>query len=67
MSTIEIKQALHHIINDSDPEFIKKIYELVVNYKNTLQHEKMILEAEEDIKNGKIHSLESVKKMFNLD
>ncbi|HIP33304.1 MAG TPA: hypothetical protein EYG89_00900 [Bacteroidia bacterium] len=67
MSTVEIKQELHNIINNSEPKFVEKIYELIVNYKKTLQNEKMILEAEEDIKSGNTYSLESVKKMFNLD
>ena len=67
MSTLEIKQELHNIINNGEPKFVEQIYELIISYKNALQNEKMILEAEEDIKNDNTYSLAEVKKMFNLD
>ena len=57
---------LHNIINNSEAKFIEKIYELIVSYKKTLQNEKMILEAEEDIKNGDTYSLAEVKKILQM-
>lgn len=64
MSTIEIKQELQNIINNNDDKFVKEIYKMVVNYQLTLKEEKMILEGEEDIKNGSTYSLEEAKKMI---
>jgi len=67
MSTIEIKQVLTKIISNGDADFVKKIYDMVIQYQTAIEQEKMILEAEEDIKDGNVFTSEEVKKMFDIE
>ncbi len=65
MSTLEIKQELQDIINKGDESFVEKIYEMVLNFQTTLKREKMILEGEEDIKKGNLHSSDEIKNFIS--
>ena len=67
MSTIEIKQVLTKIISNGDADFVRKIYDMVLQYQTAIEQEKMILEAEEDIKDGNVFTSEEVKKMFDIE
>ncbi len=62
MSTLEIKQELHKIIDNSDDVFVKKIYQLSLQHQHQLEMDKMILEGEEDIKNGDVLTTKELKQ-----
>ena len=64
MSTVELKQELHEIINNGDEKFVKLFYDMAKNYVAQIKKDKMIAESEEDIKSGKIHSQSEVQKMI---
>lgn len=64
MSTLELKQELHILINEADDDFVKKFYEMAKTYSLQIQHDKMIEEAEDDIREGNIHSKDAVKKII---
>ncbi len=66
MSTLEIKQELHKIIDNSDDVFVKKIYQLSLQHQHQLEMDKMIIEGEEDIKNGNTHSFNEIRALFNI-
>lgn len=61
MSTLEIKQELQEFINTGDDKFIKMLYEKAKAYREQLRKDKMIAEAEADIKAGRLHSSEEIK------
>jgi hypothetical protein len=63
MSTIEIKKELHKIIDESDSNFIQAFYEIAKNFINKTDNSKLIEESEQDILDGKIHSLDEVKNI----
>jgi predicted transcriptional regulator len=62
MSTIEIKNELHQIIDNSDANFVKSFYEIIKDFIAKTDTTAMIQESEDDIKAGRIHSLNDVKK-----
>jgi transcriptional regulator of heat shock response len=64
MSTIEIKQELHDIINKSDQKFLKLFYKLAKSSIYQLKEEEMILDGEKDIAAGRIHSQDEVQKII---
>ena len=64
MSTLELKQELHQLINEGDEKFIKMFYEMAKAYSVQLKKDKMIAESEDDIKSGRIHSQAEVQKMI---
>ena len=64
MSTIELKQELHDIINKGDDKFVKLFYEMAKSYLVQIKKDKMIAESEKDIDLGNIHSQEEVKKLI---
>lgn len=63
MSTIEIKKELHKIIDESDSNFVQAFYEIAKNFINKTDNSKLIEESEQDILDGKIHSLDEVKNI----
>ena len=65
MSTVELKQELHELINQGDDRFVKMFYEMAKAYISQAKHDKMIPEGEEDIKMGRLHSQDEVKKIIN--
>ena len=64
MSTLELKKELHKIIDDSDTSLVKDFYTLITSYIAKKENSNMILESEDDIKSGKIHSQSEVKKLI---
>ena len=72
MSTIEIKEELHNIINNSDSSFVKEIYEMILKYKktkqnnlNTFTQEELLNRAKKsnnDYVSGKYKTQEQLKK-----
>jgi hypothetical protein len=63
MSTIEIKKELHKIIDESDSNFVQAFYEIAKSFINKTDNSKLIEESEQDILDGKIHSLDEVKNI----
>lgn len=65
MGTAEIKQELHEFIDHGDDKFLKIFYEMAKAYVSQLEKDKMIAEAEEDIKAGRLHNQQEVKDIIN--
>ncbi len=65
MSTLEIKQALHELIDTGDDKFVKMFYEMAKAYAVQLRKDKMIAEGEADIKAGRIHSQQNIKDFIS--
>lgn len=61
MSILELKKELYKYIDIGDDKFVQNLYEKAMTYMEQIRADKMIEEAEEDIKNGNLHSLEEVK------
>ena len=64
MSTLEIKKELHQIIDNSDTDLAEAFYNLITTYLSKSENTKMIAESEDDIKSGRIHRQNDVKKMI---
>lgn len=64
MSTIELKQELHDIINNGDDKFVQLFYDMATSYFVQIKKDKMIAESEKDIESGNIYTQEEVKKMI---
>lgn len=65
MSTVELKQELHELINQGDDRFVKMFYEMAKAYISQAKHDKMIAEGEEDIKAGRTYSLKEAKEIMD--
>ncbi|WP_353170723.1 hypothetical protein [Flavobacterium sp.] len=64
MSTIELKQELHDIINNGDDKFVQLFHDMATSYFVQIKKDKMIAESEKDIESGNIYAQEEVKKMI---
>lgn len=64
MSTIELKQELHDIINNGDDKFVQLFHDMATSYFVQIKKDKMIDESEKDIESGNIYAQEEVKKMI---
>jgi hypothetical protein len=64
MSTLEIKKELHQIIDNSDTNLAEAFYNLIKTFLSETENSKLIAESEDDIKVGRIHSQDDVKKMI---
>ena len=56
MSTIELKQELHDIINNGDDKFVQLFYDMATSYFVQIKKDKMIAESEKDIESGNIYT-----------
>ncbi len=65
MSAIEIKQELYKFIDTGDEGLLNMLYEKAKAYREQLEKDKMIAEAEADIKAGRTYSLKEAKKMID--
>jgi predicted transcriptional regulator len=65
MSTIELKRELHSLIDEEDDKSIVMFYQMVKSYIVQKRKDKMIAEGEEDIKNGRLHSLKDAKEIMD--
>ena len=63
MTTLEIKKELHEIIERGDASTIKGFYDMLKSYVVSAKNDKMIAEAEKDIKAGSVLSHDEVKKI----
>jgi hypothetical protein len=64
MSALELKKELHQIIDNSDSDLAQVLYNLITTYLSKSENTKMIMESEDDIQSGRIHSQDDVKKMI---
>ena len=64
MSTLEIRNEILEIVKNEDESSLQNLYQIIKNYKHQKQLDKMIEEGEEDIKAGRTHSIEEVRKML---
>lgn len=65
MKTIELKRELHSFIDEEDDKSVKEFYQIVKSYIIQKRKEKMIAEGEDDIKNGRLHSLKEAKEIMD--
>ena len=65
MGALEIREELHKYIEIGDKQFLNTLYETAKNYMEQKRLDRMIAEAEADIKAGKTYSLEEAKKMVD--
>ncbi|MEC4005444.1 hypothetical protein OX283_012310 [Flavobacterium sp. SUN052] len=64
MSTIEIKNELHQIIDNSNPTIVQNFYDMIKGFLKNSEESTMILESEDDINSSKIHSQDDVVKII---
>ena len=64
MSTVDIRQELKDFISQEDDKSLKKFYKMAKAYMEQRREDKLMAEAEEDIKEGRIHSQEDVKDLI---
>lgn len=65
MNTLEIKEELHKYIEIGDNQFIDKLYQTAISYMEQKRMDRMIAEAEADIKAGRTYSLKEAKKIID--
>ena len=65
MSTIEIRHKMLELIKNEDESTSKSLYKLIMDYKHQRHLDKMIAKGEEDIKTGRVHSLDEVKDFID--
>ncbi|MBY8961591.1 hypothetical protein KJK34_02380 [Flavobacterium sp. D11R37] len=63
MTTLEIKKELHDLIDKGDASTIKGFYEMLKSYIVSAKNDKMIADAEKDIKSGDVLTHEQVKNI----
>jgi len=61
MSTLEIKKELHEFIDKGDASTIRGFYDMLKSYLYQAENDKMIAEAEADIKAGRVLTHQEVK------
>lgn len=64
MSTLELKNELHQLIESSDAGFLAKFHTLAKEQLLKWEQNKMIEASENDIKKGNIHSQDEVEKII---
>ena len=65
MTTTKLKEELYKLINEGDERFVKTIHEMATEYMVKTENDKMMLEAEEDIKAGRLYSQGQVQDMID--
>ena len=65
MTTTKLKEELYKLINEGDESFVKTIHEMATEYMVKTENDKMMLEAEEDIKAGRLYSQGQVQDMID--
>ena len=65
MTTTKLKEELYKLINEGDESFVKTIHQMATEYMVKTENDKMMLEAEEDIKAGRLYSQGQVQDMID--
>ncbi|MCX2762934.1 hypothetical protein [Aquimarina muelleri] len=61
MSTVDIRQELQDFINQEDDNSLQNFYKMAKAYIEQRREDKLMAEAEEDIKEGRIYSQDQIK------
>ena len=64
MSIVEIKKELHNIIDESDDKSIQDLYQIAKKYLVQKKEDLLMAEAEEDIKAGRVYSIDESKRIL---
>ncbi|MFN3756094.1 MAG: hypothetical protein ACK4RM_03990 [Flavobacterium sp.] len=64
MKAVEQKKELHKIIDQVDSSLVSEFYTFTKTFLKMKEQEKMIIESEKDIQEGKIHSLDEVESII---
>lgn len=64
MKAVEQKKELHKIIDQVDSSLVSEFYTFTKTFLKMKEQEKMIIESEKDILEGKIHSLDEVESII---
>jgi hypothetical protein len=64
MSTKELKQKLHNIIDNGNDVSLNDFYFMISKYLNSSENCKMVEQSEIDIREGNIYSQSEVQKMI---
>lgn len=65
MDTLEIKRELQHYIETGNDQLVERLYNTAKTlYEEQLEKDKMIEEAEEDIRAGRTYSQDEMKKFI---
>ncbi len=65
MGALEIRQELHKFIDIGDTKFLAVLYKTANEYIERQKRDRMIQEAEEDIKAGNTYSLKEAKQIID--
>ena len=64
MSTIDIRQEQKDFISQEDDKSLKKFYQMAKAYMEQRREDKLMAEAEEDIKEGRVYSQDEVTDLI---
>lgn len=65
MSTLEMRKEMLELIQNEDETSLQRLYKMFKEYKQQIQANKDIAEAEEDIKADRVCSIEVVKDFID--
>ncbi len=61
MSTVDIRRELQDFINQEDDTALLNFYKMTKSYIEQRREDKLMAEAEEDIKKGRLYSQDQIK------
>lgn len=64
MGALEIREELHEFIEIGDKQFLALLHKTAKEYIERKKQDRLIGEAEADIKAGRLHSQSEVQKMI---
>ncbi len=64
MGALEIREELHEFIEIGDKQFLAMLHKTAKEYIERKKQDRLIAEAEADIKAGRLHSQSEVQKMI---
>ena len=65
MGALELRNELHKFVDIGDPQFLEVMYKAAKDYMEQKRKDRMIAEGEEDIKEGRTHSLKEARKIID--
>lgn len=65
MSTVDIRQELQDFISQEDDKSLKRFYKMAKAYMEQRREDKLMAEAEEDIKEGRVYSIDEAQKIID--
>lgn len=64
MKALKLRKELQKYIEIGDPQFLDALYKSAKSYIEQKQLDRMIIEGEDDINSGFVHSQDDVQKMI---